>query len=324
MKISPILTLLAVCAPIIAHAQNATTPDVAALPMAPASAATSDAFVWRFAPPVGSKWTMRSFMRTTSTNQDLLMTYTNKLTADYDILSRDALSATTIRVTLRDVTQDRTSTYQGKTTSMAAPKIPASRSINGATLTIKQAPDGKVWGVVGMRAFVRRILKMDSELDTKRSDEILEATVVGSQEEIVKQFNIITGTLPTSPVRVGESWSGDMNVPAPFGFKVGITRTVKNLGDGVAAITDRASYGAMQEQSKLSAFPSGGRAGTDYSQLNGVIYGVSQVQRSSGLPLESTMYQRIYGSISTQSAAGTREQPIDTTISTRVVLEPRN
>lgn len=335
MKISLVLSLFAVCVPIAAHAQSDVSPD--ALPLAPKSVATSDAFVWRFAPPVGSRWTLRSFVRSTTTDEMSVSqdntpnkkpttkrTSIIKTTIDYDVLSRDALGATMIRLTIRDVAQDQSSTFDGKTTQLAVPKTSDTKFINGATLTIKQAPDGKIWGIVGMRAFVRRLLKMDGRLDTKRSNEILEATVAGTQEEIVKQLNVITGVLPISPVRVGESWNytGSLPVPSPYTLEVAGTRTLRKLDSGFAVVVDNAQIRSGQQNLPLTTEMGNIRA--DPSRLKVTVDSTSRVQRSSGLPLETTLTQSVKGSYSTQSANGVREVPVDNTIFTRIVLEPRS
>ena len=112
MKNLILLSLLAAAAPLTAHAQAELPLDEVA--PAPKSAATRDAFVWRVQPPVGSRWTMRAFTRATSvtqvpqngaksgaksakTPQKMEFIIIQKVTADYDILSRDAYGATTIR-----------------------------------------------------------------------------------------------------------------------------------------------------------------------------------------------------------------------------------
>ena len=337
MKISPILALLFVGAPVIAHAQTADTPAMAAsgaLPMAPKSAATSDAFVWRFAPPVGSRWTMRVFTRLVSTdeiyvpqgNTSIKKTKTQqgaiiKFNLDYDVLSRDALGATTLRLMMRDATQNRISMLDGKTIPSAAPAN--TKFLDGATLTIKQALDGKIWNVVGTRAFVRRLLKMDGRPDTQMSDEILDANVAVAQKELVKQLNIITGVLPNSPIRMGESWNYTASPPILSQYTLEVTgaRTLRKLNSDFAIVVDNAQSRDSQQNLPITTET---RDGLDFSRLKVTVDRTSRVQRSSGLPLETTVTQSVKGSFSTQSANGIREFPVDNTIFTRIVIEPRS
>ena len=354
MKFSPVLALLALGAPLAlplnAHAQSmdmdapaasapvADTPAVAALPMAPKSAATSDAFVWRFMPPVGSRWTMRSFVRATSLTKTPAMggqkahsinvKMIQKMTADYDILSRDALGATTIRLTLRDMTTDATLISDGKTVPSPMAEKADPKAIDGATLTIKQSRDGKVWGVVGMRAFQRKLLEANG-MDKATINKVLDGAPMTENSEMMKSLSTMSGALPTSPVRVGESWSYDVNLPAPMTLDISGTRTLKSLDSDVAVVVDSASYAGGKSQMKMPKMPGMNGVRVDYSQLTGSVNSISRVQRSSGLPLETTMTQTIQGSISTQMPAmdGAPAQkmtlPMEVTSSARVVLEPR-
>ena len=342
MKFSPIFVLLAASAPIIAHAQTEETPAVAAsvapLPMAPKTAETADAFVWRFAPPVGSRWTMRSFVRSTSNTQvpavngekaqSMNFKIIQKMTADYDVLSRDEWGATTIRLTLREMENDVTVASDGKSIKSPLAK-PDSRAVDGATLTIKQSREGKVWGVVGMRAFQRKILEASGSLDAATINQVLDANPMTGNNVMMKSMSLMSGTLPTSPVRVSESWNYDVKLPSPLAFDISGTRTLKSLNPDVAVVADSASYTGDQAQMKFPKTPQMPGFSIDYSQIKGYVNGVSRVQRSSGLPLESTVNQTIKGSISTQIPAtnGAPAQkitvPMDATSSGRVVLEPR-
>ena len=344
MKHSLVLALFAVCAPLAAHAQtddapDAATPDMAALPLAPASAATSDALVWRVAPPVGSRWKVRSFARATSNTQipategqkaeQFKFVSIQKITADYDVISRDALGATTFRFTLREMTDDTTSTLGGETTKSPATKN--AKAVNGATLTIKQAPDGTIWGVVGMRAFQRRILEAEGSLDAATVTQILNSNSMMGGNNLMKSLGATSGNLPSAPVRVGESWNYKLSVPAQLMFALDITgtRTLKSLAPDVAVIADSAVMDGGNAQQKLPAMDGAEPVDVDFSQLKGTLSGTARVQRSSGLPLEETMNLTLRGKVSTKvpASAGVKAQtvivPLDVTTATRTVLEPR-
>ena len=206
---------------------------------------------------------------------------------------------------------------------------PDPRAVNGATLTIKQARDGKIWGVVGMRAFQRKIFEATGLGDAKTIDALLDASPMTANSDMIKSMSMMAGTLPTSPVRLGESWNYNVSLPQPLSFEISGTRTLKALDPEVAVIADSASYSGGKSQMKMPAMPEMGSINIDYSQLSGSVNGTSRVQRSSGLPLESNINQIITGSISTQRPAmnGAPTQnvtiPMDVTSSARVVLEPR-
>ena len=347
MKFTPIFALLAACAPVVAHAQTADAPDntpaVAApmipLPLAPKSAATADAFVWRFAPPVGSRWTVRSFTRATSVAnaplfdggkpQPVNVNVIEKMTADYDVLSRDALGATTIRMTLREMTLSSTMASANKTVTAPAHETVDPKAVNGATLTIKQSSDGRVWGVVGMRAFQRKIFEASGVGDAATITQMLDANPMTNNSDMMKSLSMVSGTLPTSPVRVSESWSYATTLPAPLALEITGTRTLKKLDEQFAVVADSATYVGGKAHMSLPNTAQTPDVDINYGNLSGSVTGTSRIERSSGLPLEMTLNQTIKGSVSSQVPAtnGKPAQkidvPIDVTTSTRMVMEPR-
>ena len=343
MKLSPIFALLTLSAPVIAHAQSADAPDVAAtaaLPLAPKSAATSDAFVWRFMPSVGSHWTMRSFARATSItktpamngqkSQQFKFVSIQKMTADYDVLNRDALGATTIRLTVREMTNDVTSMADGKNMGSPFPYKADPKAVNGATLTIKQSSDGKVWGVVGMRAFQRKLLQSSGMLDAADIEQVLNAMPTNGDNGMLKSLGQVSGGFPTSPVRVVESWNYNMSLPVglPVSLAITGTRTLKTLDSDVAVVAESARLGGSSQPQPPVAGATNMPA-VYFSRLTGTVSGTTRVQRSSGLPLEATANLSLSGSVSTQTPASevvsakTVTVPMDLTTATRVILEPR-
>ena len=211
MKFTPVFALLAVCAPFDARAQTGDTPAVAAvgapLPTAPKNAGTADAFIWRFAPPVGSRWTMRSFKRIISVgpaeiegapvlvlpaelagdSQLYKAVAIQRVTADYDVLSRDQFGATTIRLTYRKLLDFFTVDAIGSEISRSAPG--GADLIDGATITFKQGPDGRIWNVLNTRGFVRRYLQSNGMTDEKLLRESLSSVHVPSNAEVAEYIN---------------------------------------------------------------------------------------------------------------------------------------
>ena len=334
MKLTLIFALLTVCAPIIAHAQTDDTPAVAALPLAPASAATADGFVWRFAPPVGSRWTMRSFKRTTSVtqmpamngrkSQQIKFILIHKMIADYDVLSRDALGATTIRLTLREFTDDLSWSVAGKTMKNTPPKVSGAKPLSGVVLTIKQAPDGKVWGVIGMRGLESSLL-----FDAATINPVLDKAPTDGYSP--KSMSLMANRLPLSPIRPGESWNYKVDSPAslPLTLDVTGTRTLKSLNSTIAVVSDSAQINSSNAPKDVPTVTDMGEMATDYSQLTGAVDGFTRVQRSSGLPLEATSNLTLSGSVTTKISAtrGGKTQtwtaPTSLATTTHLVLEPR-
>ena len=248
-----------------------------------------------------------------------------KFTADYDVLSRDALGATTIRLTLRTMTSDRTMKSEG---SISKHWLADSTSVDGTPLTIKQSREGKIWGVVGLRAFQRKILETDGIGDLSMIDTLLDPDPLTGRSDMIKSLSEIVGTSPVSPVRVGESWNYDMSSPQSLALDISGTRTLKSLNSEVAVINDSVSYQGKKSRQELANMPQSDKIGVVFTHLKGSINSVSRVQRSSGLSLEKTMNQTVKGGILVQTPAfgggvQNESEPFNYTISRRVVLEPR-
>ena len=343
MKFTPIFVLLASGAPIIAHAQTANTPAVAALPLAPKSAATSDAFVWRFAPPVGSHWTMRSFKRAVSISpldenhksELYKTTATQHFTADYDVLSRDKFGATTIRLTYREMSDYLVTVPIYLKISRSRPSGGAyEKAIDGATLTFKQGPDGRVWSVVGARAFFRRALRARGMTDENAIRATLDSPDFPSNEEIAQSMSRQKSGIPTWPVRVGESWKTlvtfpDMgNVPTP---EASGTRTLKSLNTEAASIAENARFDGSDPNQKLP--DDGSNVDVNYRHLTGTLNSTERVQRSSGLALETNVTATLKGRIIVRPRtrenddmsvpAPAQEIPVNVVSTMRSVIQPR-
>ena len=331
MKSSAFLALITICAPFVAHAQDA-APD--SLPLAPKAAATADAFVWRFAPPVGSRWTMRSFKRTTSVTQmpatngkksqqiKFIMTY--KMTADYDVLSRDALGATTIRLTLREMTNDLRMIIDGKVTQSPMPEASGAATV----LIVKQAPDGKVWGAIEMHPHQNQASEFGALLDAATINYILDEAPKDGYSP--KSVGPTAGRLPVSIIRLGESWSYKVDSPASLGLTLDVTgtRTLKSLNSTIAVVSNSAQINSSNAP-KDDRWPDADNMTFDYNQLTGEINGFTRVQRSSGLPLETTNSLTLSGGVTTKISperggeTQTWTAPTSLATTTRIVLEPR-
>ena len=247
-----------------------------------------------------------------------------KFTADYDVLSRDTFGATTIRLTLREMSNDVDIAFNGETAPSPKSEMPDPKAVNGATFTFKQAPDGAIWGVVGMRAFQRKLLEASGLTNKMIIDSFLETNQTEAKA-MIAAMSLMTGTLPVSPVRVGESWNYKVTLPLPFAFEVRGQRTLKVLDSEIAVVADSARFESDKPNRAVPIVPNAARV--DYGQF-GILSGTSRVQRSSGLPLETMVTQVVDSKISPQVPSGSAEQnfsiPIHAVSSTRIVLEPRD
>ena len=352
MKLPLAFALLATCAPIFAaHAQPEVTDDAqtdapavaanGAMPMAPQVTPAVDAYRWKFAPPLGSRWTMRSFTRTQvaetmpalagQPSHKLEIGGFTKLVADYDVINRDAFGASTIRVTYRQLTLDNKITIDGKVMDVSASKQGDVEGINGASYTIKQAPDGKVWGIDGLDKVQDKILKASTEADpatramlTKLMKSLFSADVLR------KTTNASTDSWPKYPVRAGESWTYAFDAPAdlPMQLSMESRRTLKSLDADIASVDETGNYD--QGSIKLN-LPMGGDAqmSLQVNDLKGTIGGYTRVQRSSGIALQTLINQTMTGTFMIKMPNPAGGAPIDARVPAKVlvnintVMEPR-
>ncbi len=331
--------------PAFAHDQTAPLPK---------THVAEDAFVWRFAPPVGSRWQMRWFRRTVAVVETPSVqvefdsaarksqrkpgkpfvtksTHIQRFTADYDVLDRDALGATTIRLTYRSMADDVKSATEGMGQTPDSSRGANSRPIDGATLTFKQAPDGTIWSVLGARAFQRRMLEWGGNLNKTVIDNLLKVDDAILNAESMKLVNSLLVRLPASPVRVGESWAATMDLsdalPRPITL-IG-TRTLKSLSSDVALVADSAIVDVDKLQGQIPVVPGKGQMQFGYNDISGSISGTARVARASGLPLERQLDQQFKGFISTPLSDGAGKIIYVSTVradvqtSTRIVLAPR-
>ncbi len=349
MKLPLAFALLATCAPIFAaHAQPEMTDDAPAvaasadaMPMAPQAVPAVDAYRWKFQPPLGSRWTMRSFTRTQvaetipamagEPSHKLEIGGFTRLVADYDVINRDEFGASTIRVTYRQLTLDNKITVDGKVVDMTASKQGDVEGINGASYTIKQAPDGKVWGIDGLDKVQDKILKSSTATDPATRAALTKLThSLASADVLRKTINASTDSWPKYPVRAGESWTYAFNAPSGLPMQVSMEsrRTLKSLDADIASVDEAANYD--QGSLKLN-LPMNGDAqmSLNVNDLKGNISGYTRVQRSSGIALQTLINQTMTGTfmVKMPNPAGgapiNARVPVKVSTNTNIVMEPR-
>ena len=193
-------------------------------------------------------------------------THLQRFTADYDVISRDALGATTIRLTYREMDDDMKSVTAGMRQRPDSSPSANSKAIDGATLTFKQAPDGKIWSVLGARALQRRIWELDGDVsaaDLKRLSEANESLLNADWIKLVDRW---MGTLPISAVRVGESWTSamDLSDPLPRPITLSGARTLKSLTPESALVADSAIVDAEKLKGQVPIMPGKGQLQVGY------------------------------------------------------------
>ena len=305
--------LLVACAPALAQSP---APAPLASP-APENAASGEVWVGKFAPPVGSTWTLKMWNRARqsstlvgSAKPSYELDQVTQVTADYDIISRDRFGATSIRVVYRDWEFRALSRSGDKAPIFSSVKAQDSKVPLEISFVIKQAPNGKVWNITGLERvqeqFRRLIQDAGSAIDPKKTGWVQAvAAPLLSQPEARNRFEEVLGTLPPSPVQIGESWNFSPQYPGgvPVERDVVGTRTLQGL-DFSALIVDNARFSGVDTgglQFKGDVF---GRVQMDASSVRGVLEGRTRLERAGGLPLERTSNYREDGIVTLRTLNG--------------------
>ena len=348
MKTPSVLAWLAFCAPlavpIAAHAQTepADMTPADAMPLAPQAAPAVDAYRWRFAPPVGSRWTMRTFTRTNVDQKypasdgepahNFKMNGFTNLVADYDVINRDQFGASTIRVTYRRMTESNKVTLDGKLVDSTPAENGIYRGINGISYTLKQAPDGKVWGIDGLNAAQNKLLQAAPGLDSAARAALSKLTrSLVSEDSLRKVMSIEADAWPKYPIRAGESWNYAIAMPAdfPMQFTINSKRTLKSLDPEIASIGEAATYNDGTFEIALPTGAGGAAIKINIENFRGKFSGYERVQRSSGIALENSTAQSFSGIVTVEAPAIEGAAPVKMRVPTtatsdiRIVMEPR-
>ena len=318
-----------------AHAQSA----LGQLPAPTKADETTDAFVWVMAPPVGSRWRMRTFTRTESSQITMganaarvESVVLQRLVADYDVLSRDQFGATTTRLTYRDTDTDLTMKINGKTQPAINNRSldELKRALVGASFLIKQAPNGEVWNVMGLEALQKRMLSAVTQGDPAVRAQIEKISKSFFSPDAARKMMGQTGTLPAYPIRAGESWAYAVELPVglPMRSKISGTRTINLLTPDNVYVSDDAVYGGITGGAPID-IGNGNRMTYDMSDLQGGLLGTSRVNRTTGLTMESTIAQRLQGDMTFKQldlvghVKSAERVPLNIVTTGRITLEPR-
>lgn len=320
-----------------AHAQS----SLAQLSAPTKADETADAFVWVIAPAVGSRWQMRSFTRTQSSQimpgvaggqaTRVESVVLQRLVADYDVLSRDQFGATTTRLTFRNLDMNLSVKINGKPQPVPTRDSDnLRRAFAGASFVVKQAPNGQIWNVMGIEALQKRLINAVAPGDSVARQQMEKISESLFPPDAARKMMGQSGALPAYPIRAGESWAYGVELPMglPMRAKITGTRTINLLTPATVYISDDAVWGGLTA-SALIEVGNGNRVVYDMSDLQGGLLGTSRVNRASGLTMESTLAQRLNGAMTFQQldfagrVKSTESVPINLVTTGRVTLKPR-
>ena len=305
----------------------------------------ADALSWRFAPLLGSRWQIRFFTRIESKSvtpfadgtpdERAQLTSWRSLVADYEVLSRDSLGATTSRITLRQTRFASSGVIDGEPTVSTFPDariMAIQNAFRDASFTIKQAPTGEIWSVAGREAIRERLAKAIAPFNANDAEQ------TRAQSQKMVDFLLGDGSLrqvlglaqpPSYPVVTSESWPYQIALPIGYPFQFDLTGQSKlnRLTPELAFVASNATYDA----SNASVPPVYTRVGDDFvadtSSVKASVRIASRVERKSGLTLESTASWRINSTLVSRPAdapdAPTLRDTGAATIEIHTLLVPR-
>ena len=328
MKISRSALLLPVLASLalapLAPAQTMPSDDAATAGVAAVGEGRqldAQAVVLRVQPAVGARYRVKQFSRSETRLPRISADYPSgtvvvitKATLDMEVTGRDALGATTLSMDYRALSVDTAGTLINS--SSAAEKQTAREQNErlradfvGRKVSLKVAPDGQLWSVVGPNVLQSALAsdRLNSITSLKTLTQ-LAGRVNGQATEIGA-----SAFLPAAPLRVGDGW----NVNAPyfslgaFPFAVQGKRTLKGIAGGVALVA---------ESSALSIPP---QMPAGFLAMTGTLTGNSRIDIASGLPLEINLTARASGQVIGADEDKFKGYPISTVVQDRLIIEPR-
>ena len=334
-----------------ASAQDASPSSVAGSP--------SVLWSWKVQPAVGSRYVLRTFSRTEmqmgglpsaparagrpKTPTSVSIISRSSSVADYEVLSRDAQNATTVKITYRTFDSSSSAITPGASTPLPTPAQNASSKMMqdfmvGVSLTMKIAPDGKVWSVLGLDKLRARMMRAFAGMPGGAA---VVQSVGGffSEDTYKNSLSQSTGELPPFAIAAGDSWPYKISLPLPMGMDSSTqgTRTLLARRDGVATIKESGTFNLTKNPDA----PAPGGASTSAAmprmtmRMRGSTNGSTRVDEASGLPLEANATMTMSGRMSIEAPAaptasnpkpGAAAQTVSMTMTaratTRTVMEP--
>jgi hypothetical protein len=300
-------------------------------------AAQEAPFDWKFHPAVGSKWHVRTFVRTVTTQNapaDLMggssigvtNVYTKSVTADYDVLSIDSQGTVTAQLIYRSYVENTDGSANGTRLPKADQQTMARalKSLNesyiGTKLTVQISPKGQILDIQGLESLRRKLgISPTSPTSTDRDLKYF------ISDESFRNLVGLEGQIPSLPVSGGEYYSNGFtinNLAILTPLNLSGTRTLKSRASGTAKFVES---GAVSLYS-FNLYP-----GSHYfrapAEGQGTFQGNSTVDEASGLIKTSHLNLRFEGRITTigKGRSATKAViPIWGTEEHYVVITPRD
>lgn len=282
---------------------------------------------WKVQPEVGSRYVMRTFSRSEmqmaglpsaparagapKSPTSVSIISRSSSVADYEVLSRDAQNATTVKLTYRSFDSSSSAITPG----VSAPPIPAQDASGkmknfmvGVSLTMKIAPDGKVWSVQGLDKLRARLMRSFAAMPGGGA--VMQSLGGFFNEDAYKKsLSQSTGELPPFAIAAGDSWPYQISLPLPMGMDSSTqgTRTLLSRRDGIATIKESGTFNLTQNPTApASAAPVMPRT---TMRMRGSTNGSTRVDEASGLPLEANAMATMSGRISMEAPTASAATP---------------
>ena len=311
---------------------------------------------WKVQPEIGSRYVLRTFARTEMQMSGLpsaparaglpkpptsvsIVTRSSSV-ADYEVLSRDAQNATTVKLTYRSFSSSSSAITPGvsappRSASEDAGSKALQNSMVGASLTMKIAPDGKIWSVLGLDKLRARLMRSFAGMPGAGA---VMQSMGGffSEDSYKKSLAQSTGELPPFAIAVGDSWPYKINLPLPMGMDSSTqgTRTLLSRRDGIATIKESGTFNLTQNSLAPTSASSSTAPAMPRTAMNmrGSTEGSTRVDEASGLPMEANAAMTMSGRISVEAPAASKAKPgaapqavnisMTARITARTVMEP--
>ncbi len=264
-------------------------------------------YTLKFNPANGSKYEVLTGMKTKTfqniLGQDLEFNMDYNIHMSYNIAAEGAnkkLNMTYNRLQMSMDVMGQTVNMDSNDTDSSNIASHAFKALQGQTMSVVLAPDGKVVKVEGMEEIMQRLGADEMQRQTIQS-------VLG-EDAMKNLMQQSFGFYPEKPVKVGDSWTSAFTLKNPYIISGTSTYTLAKV-EGTRAFINTVSSLKTDSTSKMTA--NGIEMELD---LTGDVTGNTEVDIETGMPMITTVRQTLKGNIEVQGQKVPMASGIDTRI----------
>lgn len=184
------------------------------------------------------------------------------------------------------------------------------------TFNIKFTPKMEVKEISGMNEILNSFIETLELNDIQKTQVKEQFSRQFSDDAMKESFQSSFNIFPDKPIGVGDTWIDTLDFSKMLPIRVITTYTVKERKDGKMTL----EFNSAIETNKEAITSLNNQAKVDY-KISGTMTGTSIIDEATGWTLNSSIVQKINGSITTEIEGQTIESPIN--IESNITLEQK-